>query len=172
MPRRFFRKFAVKRHHIAERWFMVPFQHMLHDQRLWGIRRKTVVPAFAVGLFVMWMPIPGHMVFAAILALLLRINIPVAFVTTLIANPLTMPPMYLAAYSLGAWLLGIPFAPPDFDVSLAWIRDTLVEIWQPMILGGALLGSLSSLIGFAALDLFWRSSIADYKARKKRERDR
>ena len=39
MPRRFFRKFAFKRHHMSEQWFMSPFRHLLHDHRLWGIRR-------------------------------------------------------------------------------------------------------------------------------------
>ena len=56
MPRRFFRKFAFKRHELSEQWFMTPFRHMLHDHRLWGIRRKTVVPAFAIGLFIAFMP--------------------------------------------------------------------------------------------------------------------
>ena len=52
MPRRFFRKFAFKRHHVSEQWFMTPFRHLLHDHNLWGIRRRTVVPAFAIGLFI------------------------------------------------------------------------------------------------------------------------
>lgn len=150
---------------------MAPFRHLLHDHRLWGIRRKTVVPAFAIGLFVMWMPLPGHMIVAAFIALFLRVNIPIAFFTTLINNPLTMGPMYLIAYTLGTWLLGMPFAPPEFDVSLEWFTDTLVGIWQPLILGGVLLGTASSLIGLVTLDLFWRSSLADYKARKRQKRN-
>ena len=30
------------------------------EQLLWGIRRRTVVPAFAIGLFVAFIPLPGH----------------------------------------------------------------------------------------------------------------
>ncbi len=150
---------------------MAPFRHLLHDQNLWGIRRKTVVPAFAIGLFVMWMPLPGHMFIAAILALILRVNIPVAFVTTLVSNPLTMPAIYLLAYSLGAWLLGMPLTPPDFDISIEWIANTLVGIWQPMMLGSVLLGTASSLIGLVVLDLLWRSRVASYKARKQQKRN-
>ncbi len=149
---------------------MAPFRHLIHDQRLWGIRRKTVVPAFAIGLFVMWMPFPGHMIVSALIALILRVNVPVAFVTTLFSNPLTMPPMYLLAYTLGAWLLDVPMVPLDFDISLDWVRNTFVGIWQPMLLGSVLLGATSSLIGLVVLDFLWRSSIADYKARKKRQR--
>ena len=69
MPRRVFKKFAFKRHELSEKWFLTPFRHMLHDHRLWGIRRKTVVPAFSLGLFVAFMPFPGHMLQAALLAL-------------------------------------------------------------------------------------------------------
>jgi uncharacterized protein (DUF2062 family) len=151
---------------------MAPFRHLLHDHRLWGIRRKTVVPAFAIGLFVMWMPWPGHMVISSIIALFLRVNVPVAFFTTLISNPLTMPPMYLLTYSLGAWLLGMPVVPPDFDASLDWALNTLVDIWQPLMLGGVLLGTASSLLGLVTLDLLWRASIARYKDRKRSKRQR
>ncbi len=150
---------------------MAPFQHLIHDQRLWGIRRKTVVPAFAIGLFLMWMPFPGHMIIASIIALILRVNVPVAFFTTLLSNPVTMPAMYLLAYTLGAWLLDVPMIPVDFELSLDWVLTTFVGIWQPMLLGSVLLGAASSLIGLVVVDLLWRSSIADYKARKKKQRN-
>ena len=100
MPRRFFRKFAFKRHHVSEQWFMAPFRHLLHDHRLWGIRRRTVVPAFAIGLFVAFMPTPGHTLTGALLALGFRVNIPVAALATWVSNPLTMGPMYYFAYRL------------------------------------------------------------------------
>ena len=170
MPRRFFRKFAFKRHHVAEQWFMTPFRHLLHDNRLWGIRRRTVVPAVAVGLFVMWMPFPGHMLMACVVALALRVNIPVAAVTTLISNPLTMAPMYFLAYQLGAWLLDVPVKPLDIEMSLDWVTHTFVSIWQPMLLGCILAGAITALAGFLLLDALWRYSIHDYKSRKRRER--
>ena len=84
----------MKRQHMRDRWFLAPFQHLLHDHRLWGIRRKTVVPAFALGLFVGFMPFPGHPVWAALAALALRVNVPVAALSTFVSNPLTMGPMY------------------------------------------------------------------------------
>ena len=86
MPRRFFRKFALKRHDVGDRWFLAPFQHLLHDTRLWGTRRRTVVPAFALGLFIAFMPFPGHLAISALLALTIRVNIPVAVVASLVSN--------------------------------------------------------------------------------------
>ncbi len=149
---------------------MSPFRHLLHDHRLWGIRRKTVVPAFALGLFVACMPFPGHLLAAALAALALRINIPVAALTTFASNPVTMPALYYFCYRLGAMLLSVQPRPVEFEMSLAWVRDTFVFIWQPMLLGSVLCGAFAALAGFVVLDLFWRNSLVSYKSAKRHKR--
>ena len=170
MPRRFFKKFAFNRHELAERWFMSPFRHLLHDHRLWSIRRKTVVPAFSLGLAIAFVPFPGHAVLASLLALFLRINIPVAALSTFLSNPLTMGPLYFGAYLLGSALLGIDPQPFEFEMSIDWIRTVFTSIWLPMTLGCVLLGATSALIGYVVLDAFWRYHIIDYKSRKRNDR--
>lgn len=171
MPRRIFKKFAFKRHEIAEQWFMAPFRHMLHDPRLWGIRRRWVVPAFAIGLFVAFMPFPGHTLMGALAALAFRVNIPVAAVATWASNPATMVPMYYFAYRLGSNLLGWELQPFAFEPTFDWITHSFVNIWQPMMLGSVLLGTISAVIGYVVLDILWRLSLADYKARKRNNRN-
>ena len=170
MPRRFFRKFAFKRHEYGEKWFLVPFRHLLHDHRLWSVRRKNVVPAVALGAFFAFMPFPGHPLWAAFAALALRVNIPIAALTTFISNPLTMGPMYFFAYRLGAWLLGVPRKPFAMEMSFDWVTHTFVNIWQPMLLGCLLLGTASALLVYVTLDIVWRSSIGQYKTRKRKQR--
>lgn len=175
MPRRFFRKFAVKREHMKERWFLAPFDHLLHDHRLWSIRRKTVVPATSLGLFVAFLPAPGLFLIAALAALTLRVNIPVAVLASLANNPLTMGPIYYLAYRIGAELLSIPErAAPAFSgaPSIDWMQNTFMTIWQPLLLGSVLAGAIAALIGYVLLDLVWRLSLADYKARKRNQRNR
>lgn len=151
---------------------MAPFRHLLHDHRLWGIRRKTVVPAFSLGVAIAFAPFPGHMLLAALLALALRINIPVAALATLFSNPLTMGPMYFAAYILGAALLGIEPGPFSFELSWAWVETVFVTIWLPLTLGCVLLGSAAAVIAYIGLDALWRYSIHDYKTRKRNGRPR
>ena len=170
MPRRFFRKFAFKRHQIAEQWFMTPFRHLLHDHRLWGIRRKTVVPAFSLGLAVAFLPFPGHFLFAALAALALRINIPVAAVSTLVVNPVTVGPLFYAAYLLGATMLDIAPGPFDFELSLDWVQNVFVSVWLPLSLGCLVLGAGAAVLGYISLDALWRYSIHDYKTRKRNNR--
>lgn len=171
MPRRFFRKFAVKRHEFGDKWFLSPFRHLMHDHRLWSIRRKTVVPAVALGVFIGFLPFPGHPLWASLGALASRINIPIAALSTFVSNPLTMGPMYFFAYRFGAWLLGAEQKPFAFEMSFDWVTSTFVNIWQPMLLGCVILGTAASLLSYAVLDLLWRSSIGSYKSRKRRERD-
>lgn len=170
MPRRFFKKFAIKRHEMSEYRVLAPFRAMLHEPRFWGMRRRTVVPAFSLGLFLAFMPIPGHPLWAALLALAFRINIPVAVVTTFVSNPLTMGPMYYSAYQLGRRLLGLAPVPFEFELSLDWLTHKFVTIWQPMLLGSLLLGLAAALIAYAIVDLLWRASVHDYKARKRKQR--
>jgi uncharacterized protein (DUF2062 family) len=170
MPRRFFRKFTFKRHALSKQWFMTPFSHLLHDHRLWGIQRRRIVPAFALGLFISFLPLPGHTLMAALAALALRINIPVAAVSTWASNPATVVPMCYLSYRIGSWLLGWELQPVSFELSLDWVQNTLVYIWQPMLLGSLLLGSLAALLGFISLDGLWRFSISRYKSRKRGQR--
>lgn len=170
MPRRFFRKFALKRQLFANRWYLAPFDHLLHDQRLWGVRRRTIVPAFALGLFIAFLPFPGHVLIAVLAALALRINIPVAAVTTFVSNPLSIGPMFFFSYQVGRRLLMLPPRPFDFELSLDWLTDSFTHIWQPLMLGCFLLGSLAALVGYVSLDLLWRASIADYLEKRRQRR--
>lgn len=171
MPRRFFRKFAVKRDWIHSQWYLAPFRHMLHDQNLWGIRRRTVVPAFAIGLFISFIPLPGHILMAVLSALMFRVNVPIAAISTLVSNPVTIGPMFFLAYRVGFHLFGLEPEPFQFEMTFAWVAESLGNIWQPLLLGCLLLGSALSLAGYIALDLLWRASIADYLARRRKRRN-
>jgi len=160
----------MKRDLARTQWYLAPFDHLLHDPNLWGIRRRTVVPAFSLGIFVAMLPFPGHMVTAALLALALRINIPVAAVSTWVTNPLTMGPLYYLAYELGNILLRRTPGPFEFELSFEWLIGGFVQVWQPLLLGCVLLGAILSLVGFVALDLLWRASISGYLAKRRRRR--
>jgi len=170
MPRRFFRKFAIKRDNLKGRWWLAPFDHLLHDPNLWAIRRKTVVPAFALGLFAAYLPFPGHVAIGALLAIPLRVNLPIAAISTLVTNPLTIGPMFYAAYQLGRQLLRLPPREFNFELSFSWLLNEFSQIWQPLMLGSLLLGAILSLVGFVTLDMIWRASIWDYLKKRRARR--
>ena len=150
---------------------MTPFRHFLHDHRYWGIRRKTVVPAFAWGVFVAFLPIPGHMLIAALGGLVLHCNLPVAVLATFVVNPLTIGPIYYFTYRVGAILLSIEPGPLEIELSIEWMTNTLASIWQPLLLGSIFVGAIAALIGYVVLDVLWRYTVVDYKTRKQRGSD-
>lgn len=61
----------------------------------------------ALGVFAACTPFLGfQMALAGALALILRVNIPAAFLGTFIGNPLSWPAIWTASYISGAWMLG------------------------------------------------------------------
>ena len=90
---------------IHEYRLLRPFSHHLTHPSLWRMSRRSVPRGVAVGLFVAIIMPFMHTVIAALLAIPTRANVAVAAVITLVVNPLTMGPMYYAAYHIGAWEL-------------------------------------------------------------------
>jgi uncharacterized protein (DUF2062 family) len=82
-----------------------PFAAQLSQPALWRMTRRSVPRAVALGLFVGVIIPFMHTLIAAVLAIPLRANVAVAAAFTLLVNPLTIPPMYYAAYRIGAWEL-------------------------------------------------------------------
>ena len=167
MPRRFFRKFALNRDRLHNQWYLAPVRHLMRDNNLWGTSRRSVVPAFAVGLFVAFVPFPGHMLIAMLIAIAMRINIPVAALTTLIVNPLTMGPLYYFTYRLGLLILGLEPQPFEFEMSLGWVKASIGHTWRPLLLGSFLVGTATAAVGYFGLNLLWRISIANYLEKKR-----
>lgn len=170
MPRRFFRKFGFKQHKVSQQWYLHPVRHLLHNPAYWGIRRKTVVPGFALGLFVAFVPVPVHTLLGVLLALVLKVNIPATIIGTLLMNPLTMVPMFVFAYRFGSFLLDLEPQPFQPELSLEWLTHGFINVWQPLLLGCLLCAVVASLIGYVVLDLLWRASLANYLATRRRRK--
>jgi len=132
---------AVREHKSLR--FLAP---LLHEPNLWHINRHTVAGGFAVGLFMAFLPIPFQMAAAAVVAIGLRVNLPISVALVWISNPLTMPPIFFFAYEIGSWLLGVSSRhTPTFTLTLSWFGNEFLSIWKPLLLGCLLL-SLSSSI--------------------------
>ncbi len=171
MPRRLFKRFAIKRHEFSSKSVLLrPFKRFMREPRYWGIRRRTVAPAFALGLFLSFLPLVGQPIIGTFVAIAARINIPIAFVTPLVIGlPLT-PVFYYASYRLGSWLLSMPSQPFAYEWSWEWLSSTFAGFWEPMLLGGLVLGTVAASLGYVIVDVMWRLSIWEYKRVKRRIR--
>lgn len=147
---------------------MRPFKNFLENPAYWSMHRTNVTRAFALGLFIAFIPLPIHMVLVAILALIIRVNIPIAFATIWISNPMTWVPQYVFAHWVGTKLLRAPENPLAFEMSWDWINNGLLPVWKPLFLGCFVVGTAVSLLGFAALSLIWHMTLVmKYRKRKR-----
>lgn len=140
----------------------------VYASNLWHINRYSSSMAFFVGLFVAFMPIPGQMIAAASLAVLLRCNLPLSVGLVWITNPVTMPAIFYLAYRLGAMVVEVPVQSVEFELSFYWLTHHLKAIWQPFLLGCLLCGLFFGSMGYFVISILWRMRVA----RKWRERAR
>ena len=66
----------------------------LHDPNIWHLNRRSASMAVFIGLFIAFVPLPSQMLMAAVLAVLLRVNLPLSVLLVWVSNPITMPPLF------------------------------------------------------------------------------
>lgn len=141
----------------------------LKEPGLWHINRNSFSGGMAVGVFFSCMPIPFQMLFAAIAAVVLRVNILVAVPMVWISNPLTIAPIFYFCYLLGAKLLGTEAHEFLFELSAEWLLSELSNIWQPLLLGCLVVGTIASVATLFLCQFLWRYHIwTRIKNRKER----
>lgn len=159
------------------RWIK-PFGDWLHHPNLWHLHRRSVAGGVAAGMFCGLIPGPFQMIGAALAAVLFRVNLPVAIFTTLYTNPLTLAPLYMLAYELGALVTGqrnglsdASFAFPElswgnwFTVLLEWV----VSLGKPLAIGLLLLAVIFAVIGYFAVRVLWYAAVV-WEWRRRAER--
>lgn len=169
MPKELIKKYLPNPDIIMKSKLMGVFSDVLRDPSLWHINRKTCSGAVAVGLFCAFIPLPIQMFIAALLAIIFRVNILIAVPLVWITNPITIPPFFYLCYHVGIYVLNIETEEFLFELSMDWLLNGLINIWQPFLLGCFLVGSIAALIGYALVHFFWRYHIWQHlKKRKKR----
>jgi uncharacterized protein (DUF2062 family) len=181
MVRKFFKKYLPSHETIRQNRFVGLFGEQLHHHNLWHLHRRSVAGGVAVGLFAGLIPgsNPIQFFFAALFAILFKVNLPVAVVTTLYSNPFTILPIYMAAYAIGAFVTGNGNEDmPQTDLHLMdkgiseWapaLMDWMVSLGKPLLLGIFLLALLLSLAGYLLVRGGWRLfAIHEWRKRAKR----
>jgi uncharacterized protein (DUF2062 family) len=146
----------------------------LDSPDLWHLNRSSVPKALAIGVFCSWIPSIGQMPIAAILAMIFRANIPISVLLIFISNPLTIPPMVIAAYGAGAWMIGVPFSIENIDFSsMEGLINGLAQVWQPFLLGCLGCALFTGTLAYFGGRLFWRYQVlARWKQRARERADR
>lgn len=172
MPRRYLRRILPSRSIMSRDRTLRIFGSLLHEPNLWHLNRRSVSLAVAVGLFMAFMPLPIQMLMAAATAIVVRCNLPVAVAVVWVSNPITVAPLFFAAYKVGAWLLGLPQRHVDYELSFDWLATRLSDVWEPLVLGCFLMGTLSALLGYFVVQLIWRLHVMQSWRNRRHPRNR
>jgi uncharacterized protein (DUF2062 family) len=161
---------SVKPSRLLRHRLLRPLRPWLRHRSLWSFERDGVARGVAIGLFFGFLIPVAQILFAAIVAVLLRANLGVAAAATLVTNPLTFPFVYYVAYRIGARLLtGEALSPADvalleqaaeqlpaasgwFSSLLSWTSSVGISL----ALGLGVLAVTSAVLGYVLVHLAWR----------------
>ena len=163
-------KYLVTREDLAQYKLLGPFRRWLLDSNLWRMNRDNVGKAGFIGVFCAFIPIPGQMVLAALLAIPSRANLPIALVGSWITNPITVAPISFFCYRVGAWLLNVDKLDPEADMqSWTWIFSKLNEVLWPFLLGSLICACIGGLLAMVVSRLLYRMHVIE-RIKERRQR--
>ena len=154
MVRRAFR--ALRHPKLRHRPWWQKFSKPLFHRSLWVPCRDTVASGLAIGLFFSMMPMIPQSIFAAILAMRAKVNVPFAMAACFISNPFTNVPFWYAQIHLGQWLidvLSLP-VPPFLAKATAHMPGIGVISVSNFIVGFLAMGVLLALAAYPLVHLF------------------
>lgn len=160
---------------------------LLRRHWLWHPTRRRVAAGAAVGVFFGFLVPVMQIAAAALAAVVLRANLPVAAAATLVSNPLTYVPIWVAAYRTGTALTGEPAneaaaraqaqamadaATDPLQVSEAaavrnW-RQRMADIGKPLMLGLLVFAVAGAALTWLGVHLVWAAAVALRRRRRRR----
>ena len=170
MPRKIIKRYMPKPEVIRQQKSLGFLASHLADSGLWTLTRRSVSGGFSIGLFFAWMPMPFQMIPAALVAILFRVNLPIAVGGVWVSNPITMPAMLYFCYRIGAWVLDIPVRPPPSSSMMDWVSTQFTHIWQPLLLGSVIMGTLAAILANIAVRLIWRWHVSLHWNKRQQKR--
>ena len=171
--RNLFKRYIPHKESIASNSIIRLFDEYLHDPNIWHIHRRSSAGGAAIGVFCAFIPIPIQTLSAVALAILFRMNLPIAILFSFLANPITVPFIFFYSYKLGSILFGleenqITNIIPENTTIIEWFNTIFLNIWEPLLIGCLILGLISSSITYFLIRLIWRiNAIAKWDNRHK-----
>lgn len=178
--RNWLKKYLPNKKTIINHSSMNALNNYFRHPKIWSLTCSSASRGMAVGLFVAFIPLPLQMIIAALLAILIRANLPIAVVMTWITNPFTFVPINYFIYWVGKKVLGASVT--DISVTaFTWRFESWSLFWSSLITQASQLGKAYFVglpivsIGMAALGYlivriawYFSVSLSKYWQRKKR----
>ena len=172
-----FRRNMPTREQMERNRYIRPFAHRVLRSELWRFTRRSVPRGVALGMLVGVIVPFAQIVFAALLSVTVRANVPIAALTTFVTNPVTTPMIWIAAYWIGSWLLRVDAATivapvntaieeTDLQRALEWLTGAGIVTAFGLVVIAIVSAALSYLIS----GWIWRWWIARKWARRRHRR--
>lgn len=138
---------------------------LLRRPWLWQLTRRRVALGAAIGVFFGFLVPVLQIALSAVFAVLLRANLPVAAVSTLVSNPFTYAPIFVLAYRTGSAILGETVdeaqlaalereSSEDDPDPKSW-ADRAAEYGKPFFLGLAIFAVIGASITWVLVNFLW-----------------
>lgn len=140
-------------------------------RRVWRLTGSphTIAIGVAAGAFTAFTPFLGfHIMSAIVIAWVLRGNLIAAAFGTLVGNPLSYPPIWIATYDLGNWILGMSGrSHVNFSELLMSHKafDMILPVLVPMAVGSLPLGIAGAVVTYFIV----KTAVAAYQLRRREQ---
>lgn len=178
MPRKYFRKYLPDHASVRDSRHLRWAAPLLKHPNLWHLNRHSVAGGLAAGMIGGLIPGPVQILTAAILAVLFRVNLPVAIAATLLTNPFTWPFIFVAAYQIGHWVTGgngarmsefaFNWQEQPWREFFPYLWHWLLSLGETFLIGNAILAAVLALFSYFAVQLGWRLYLLAYLRRRRK----
>ncbi len=154
---------------------------LLRRPWLWQVNRRGVAAGAAIGVFFGFMIPVLQIAFSAVFALILRANLPVAVVSTLVSNPFTYAPIAVLAYRTGAAVLGERVDEAQAAALEAGIDEPqngertwferFASIGKPVVIGLSIFAVIGGLAAWLLVHLLWSLATRVRVRRRRAQRE-
>jgi uncharacterized protein (DUF2062 family) len=175
MKKKWFKKYKPSAKSMKNSAELKPLKSILKASCYWSYDHQSVARGVAAGLA--GAVIPGFQIFyAALLVILLRGNLPIALLSTLITNPLTAAPVAYFTYYIGTLIIGngntdfvIQHFQWDFSSFHAFwsnVAGWVLQFGAAFFVGLPLVSLCLGIIGYFGALLMWKISKTFHKKKK------
>ena len=156
----------------GNRWIR-PFAHRVLRSDLWRFNRRSVPRGIALGLFVGIMIPFAHSAVAALTAMFVRANVPVAILSTWTSNPATWMLIFPAAYKIGQTVLRLdemsgiqPLSEAMQQTQTDYLLKLMTGVGLETAFGLFVIASVLSGLGYLLTSMGWRWWIGRKRAQR------
>lgn len=144
------------------RWFLLKMVRQSQDP-------YKIAMGAALGMWINFLPIPGFGgIVAIILAYMMRVSVPVAFIAQMPSNPITFPILWWITYVTGLFVMPITIDGINFHTLMANFNwgyfmahwwELMQGVLLTMFIGGQILGITLAIVTYKVMyrqvDMFW-----------------